>query len=89
MRAVLKHRLALQQLSGELVQALEELVSGINTPPIYVGPVALAGTVSGTTGRTDVEALRERLAKSADAKQISGGPDFHQLEPVGVVAAPH
>jgi hypothetical protein len=49
----------------------------------------LAGTISGTIGKTDAEALRERLANSVTEKKMVGGPDFHQLEPAGVVAAPH
>ena len=33
----------------------------------------LAGTISGTIGQTDAEALRERLAKSVDKNNLGGG----------------
>ena len=40
-----------------------------------VGNLLLAGTISGTTGRTDAEALRELFAKSSNEKELVGGPD--------------
>lgn len=47
MKAVLRNRAALQQASSAIAEALDELVSAVNTPPLEVGDAKIrSGTLT-------------------------------------------